>query len=89
MRKARHVNHTPAAHEHHAQFDQIPLAVQAEHVLVRIRVRDHSLPLTNGLYRAQLIPTHCRDFELQLLTRRAHARLELTRELVVPAVQEQ
>src|SRR5690606_7352208 len=83
------VDDAPGAHHHERELDEIPLAIEAEHVLVAVAHRDDALRLPHALHRGELIAIRRGELELEARARLPHPRLELARELVVAAGEEE
>ena len=69
-------------------LDELPLAVEAEHVAVDVVDGDDALLLAHLLDGAELVAVHRRELEAHLARRALHLAVELARELVVPPVEE-
>ncbi len=87
--EARHVDDAPRAHVQHRQLDQIALPVDAEHVLVQIRHGHDALRLAHQLHGLDLVAVDGGDLVVHVGGGIAHAILQLARQLVVTAVEEQ
>jgi len=83
------VGDASAADEEDGDLDNLPLAVQSDHVLVHVLDGHDALLLPDGLDRPKLIAVGGGELELECLRGGLHARLELAAELVVPAIEEE
>ena len=89
VRKGRRFHDAPRAHVNHRQLDEIALPVETEHVLITVAHGHHALRLPHRVDRADLIAIRRGELVLEIRRRVGHAPLELPRQLVVAAVEEQ